>query len=309
VASHIYYDKMEESQRKNLESQHYKVIGNNTAVKLCLWTKRSIVNKDVCYKEKFYGIKSHRCLQMSPSVITCNHKCIFCWRNPDLTSNVNKIDDPSDIIEKSIAAQRKLLSGFFGNRNADIVKLKEAQNPNQVAISLSGEPLMYPRISELVDEFKKKGFSVFVVSNGTIPEKIPEVKPSQLYISLNAPNEEIYKMVCRPELKNGWGRINKSLELLRDVNTKKVIRITLIKKVNMFLVEDYAKLIKKAEPDFVECKSFMFVGGSRTNNILSLENMPTFNEILEFSNKLCDETGYKIKDYKENSRVVLLKKI
>lgn len=300
---------MNEFQRKILQRQHYSITGNNSAVKLCLWTKRSLINKDVCYKEKFYGIKSHRCMQISPSVTSCNHKCIFCWRNHDLTSPVDNYDEPLDIVEKSIAAQRKLLSGFYGNDKADIIKLKEAQNPNQVAISLSGEPFMYPKLSELVEEFKKRNFTVFVVTNGTFPERIPEVNPTQIYISINAPNEDIYKRICKPIVKDGWKKINRSLELFKTLNTKTVIRITLIKNVNMVHIEDYGKLIKKAEPDFVECKSFMFVGGSRKNEFLSLESMPSFSEVLEFSERLCKETGYKVKDYKENSRVVLLTKI
>lgn len=295
-----------------LKHQHYKIIGQNSGVKLCLWTRRSLVNKGFCYKEKFYGIKSHRCLQMSPSLMSCTYSCIFCWRIKKLLpKQPEKIDDPEDIVENSIIAQRQLLSGFKGNKNVNIEKWKEAQNPNQVAISLVGEPLLYPKISELIDLYNKKNFTTFVVTNGSIPEKISEIKPTQLYISMNAPDEEKFKRICNPYFKNSWERFNETLEIFstrKDI--KKVIRMTLIKYLNNDIkdIKNYAKLIEKANPDFIEVKSFMFVGGSRQNDKLSLDKMLNLNEIMDFSKNLEKEINYKIKDYKEESRVALLAK-
>lgn len=293
-----------------LQKQHYKIIGENSGVKLCLWTKRSLLNKGFCYKEKFYGIKSHRCLQMTPSLMSCTNACIFCWRIRKLVPNFpEKIDDPKDIVENSIIAQRELLSGFKGNKNVNIEKWKEAQNPNQVAISLVGEPLLYPKISELIEEYKKRNFTTFVVTNGTIPEKISEIKPSQLYISMNAPDEEKFKKICNPYFKNAWENYNRTLEIFSSrKDIRRVIRMTLIKGINDNVedIKKYAKLIEKANPDFIEVKSFMFVGGSRQNEELSLDKMLNMAEILEFSRNLEKETNYKIKDYKEESRVALL---
>ena len=68
----------------------------------------------------------------------------------------------------------------------------------------------------------------------------------------------------------------------------------------------YAKLIEKALPNFVECKSFMSVGFSRSR--LPYSSMPLHEEIKEFSEKLSNSLGYKIADEKKDSRVVLLKK-
>jgi len=296
-----------------LQKQHYKVVGQNTGVKLCLWTKRSLVDNGFCYKEKFYGIKSHRCLQMSPSLMSCNFNCIFCWRIRKLIPRYpEKIDAPEEIKEKSLSAQRKLLSGFKGNPRVNMEKWKEAQNPNQVAISLVGEPLLYPRISELIDLYKKFA-SVFVVTNGSIPEKISEIKPTQLYISMNAPDEETFKKLCNPYFKGAWEKYNESLEIFSTKkNVRRVIRITLIKNFNDNFnnsnIKKYAKLIEKANPDYIEVKSFMFVGGSREVKGLSLDNMLTMQEILNFSKNLEKEINYKIKDYKEESRVALLVK-
>ncbi|RLE41207.1 4-demethylwyosine synthase TYW1, partial [Candidatus Woesearchaeota archaeon] len=49
--------------RKVLEKQQYAFIGRHSAIKICYWTKKSLLDEGVCYKQQFYGIKSHRCCQ------------------------------------------------------------------------------------------------------------------------------------------------------------------------------------------------------------------------------------------------------
>jgi tRNA wybutosine-synthesizing protein 1 len=50
----------------------------------------------------------------------------------------------------------------------------------------------------------------------------------------------------------------------------------------------------------------MFLGGSRQR--LTMDNMPSHEEVKEFAEKISEETGYRIADEKEDSRVVLLKR-
>lgn len=295
--------------KKILEKQHYKIVGRHSAVKLCHWTKRSILDEGFCYKQKFYGIESHRCLQMTPAVAWCTQKCIFCWRNIEQTlgTKLDEFDEPEDIINEAIEAQRKLLSGYGGiPERINKTKFKEAQDPNQVAISLSGEPTIYPKIGELIGEFNKRKFTTFLVTNGTLPERLEKLEnlPTQLYLSLDAPNEKIYNRICNPILSENWKKINETIVIFPSLETRKVIRITAIKGLNMLSEEGYARLVQRAEPDFVEVKAYMFIGGSRKR--LSLENMPSFAEVREFSENLSSYLGYSIKDFKEDSRVVLL---
>ena len=300
--------------RKLLLHQKYKLFGNNGAAKLCHWTKNSIRGEGACYKERFYGISSHRCLQMTPCVDSCTHQCLFCWRATQFTqTEVNDPDDPEFIIDEAIKAQRKMLSGFGGFEGTDKQKLKEAQSPNQVAISLSGEPAIYPYLPELIEEFHKRDFTTFVVSNGTVPEMIEKIKPTQLYITLPAPNKEIYKKTCNPLIKDGWEKLNKSLEIMADKSRKgrrngerTVIRLTLVKGLNMKDPNGYAKLIEKASPLFIEVKGYMAIGFSRQR--LGPEFMPTHQEVKEFAESIAEGTGYILTDEQEASRVVLLTK-
>lgn len=298
-----------ENLTKILQHQHYKIVGNHSAVKLCHWTKKSILDEGFCYKQQFYGIQSHRCLQMTPAVAWCTQKCIFCWRNIDETIGVKMeggIDEPEDIIDESIRAQRVLLSGYGGVPDrVNKKKYSEAQNPNQVAISLAGEPTIYPRISELISEFKRRDFTTFLVTNGTLPKVLAEMElPYQFYLSVDAPNEEIYKKIDNPIISKGWEKINETIDLMPSLDTRKAVRLTMVRGVNMTDPKGYADLIRRADPDYVEVKAYMFVGSSRMR--LSIDNMPSFAEIMDFSQKLNLELNYKIKDFKEDSRVILL---
>ncbi|KZX15213.1 radical SAM superfamily protein [Methanobrevibacter cuticularis] len=298
-------------EQKKLEYSGYRFVGKNghAGTKICHWTKKSLLNQGVCYKEKFYGIESHRCLQMSPAIPFCHQKCSFCWRDLSLTRTEweGDYDDVKTIIDGAIEAQNNLLCGFFGNDNADTKKLLESKEPNNAAISLAGEPMLYPDIDELLAEFQRRNFTTFLVSNGLMHEKLKnlENEPTQLYISLDAPNNKVYKDLCNPQINDPWEKINKSLEALSTFNSRTCIRTTCVKGKNMKNHEEYGKLINKANPDYVEIKAYMCVGYSRER--LTLDNMPTFHEIHDFAEKIAKEINKEIINDSEISRVVLLK--
>ena len=185
-------------------------------------------------------------------------------------------------------------------------KLRECKDPNNAAISLAGEPMLYPLINDLITEFKKQRFTTFLVSNGMTPYRLENLntEPTQLYISLDAPNEKIYQELCQPQLKKGWEKLNKSLDLLNSFNCRTVLRMTCVKDYNMTLPEEYAKMINRSNPDFVEVKAYMYVGSSRKR--LILDNMPNFSEIQDFANSVAELCNMKIINESQESRVVLL---
>lgn len=289
-----------------LKKQGYALAGNHSAVKTCLWLRHAMKDQGFCYKSKFYGVQSHRCLQMTPTLM-CNQRCLFCWRPTEVPVPApQKWDLPEKIVEASIACQRKLITGFGGSPNALRSRWIEGNEPNNVAISLSGEPTLYPYLPELIKEYEKKGFTTFLVTNGTIPEMFAKVSPSQLYMSLDAPDLETYLKICQPRSAVLWEKINESLYLMKQKKSRTAIRITLVKGGNMFSPDAYAELIKKASPYFVEIKAYMHLGFSRLR--LDRSAMPSHAEVLEFSQKLAKSLDYVIVDESEISRVVLLSK-
>lgn len=298
------------TQVEKLESSGYRFVGshNHAAAKICHWTKQSILDRGVCYKEKFYGIESHRCLQMAPAVPNCQQKCEFCWRDLSYTQTQwnGEYDDPKTIIDEAIEAQNNLLCGFFGNDKANKEKLEKSKTPTNAAISLAGEPMLYPEIDELIAEFNRRNFTTFVVSNGQCVDKLKnlENEPYQLYLSLDAPTKKIYDEVCQPQISEGWDNLNQSLDTLASFNSRTCIRTTCVKGRNMINPEKYGELIKKSNPDFVEIKAYMCVGSSRYR--LTPDNMPTFDEVKSFAQKIGENCGKKIVNESEVSRVVLL---
>lgn len=298
-------------EQKKMEHSGYRFAGRHShaGVKICHWTKKSILNQGECYKQKFYGIESHRCLQMSPAIPFCNQKCSFCWRDSSLTKTQwnSKYDDPKTIIDDCIEAQNNLLCGFFGNDKANKMKLSECCKPNNAAISLAGEPTFYPEINDLIEEFKKRNFTTFLVTNGLLPEKLKnlESEPTQLYISIDGDSEKTYKSICNPQINDAWSKLMNSLEYLPSFNNKVAVRLTCIKGKNMANVKNYGKLIKTADPDYIEVKGYMCVGYSRKR--LSVENMPKHDEVLDFATKIADEIGRTVVDQSEVSMVALIK--
>lgn len=294
-----------EKLRKDLVKQHYKVVGEHSAVKLCTWTKKSLRDEGVCYKEKFYGVKSHGCLQMTPN-ITCDQRCKFCWRIIEKTNlKIEEWDEPREIIDQAIQSQRLLLSGFKGFEGTNMKKFREAQNPTNAAISLLGEPLLYPKISGLIEEFRKMDVVTFLVTNSQHPEVLEKItEPNQLYISVDAPDKETYLRLDRPHNSDYWERLLRSLEVMNSFSCRKVLRLTMVKGWNMHSPEKYAKLIRLANPDFVELKAFMHVGEAMKR--LPREAMPLHKEVRDFADQVSGKCGYPYKDEQTASRVVLL---
>jgi tRNA wybutosine-synthesizing protein 1 len=318
-------DTNKEEAKKILEKQGYRIVGKNSAIKICNWTRKSLIDEGVCYKEQFYGIKSHLCAQISCSLFNCQNKCIHCWRNLDYTEDIesDNSDNPKEIIKGCIEAQRKLLTGFNGNAKTNKQKFKEAQEPMQFAISLTGEPTLYPKLGELIEELRRKNKTSFLVTNGLSPEVLENLNknkhlPTQLYLSLNSPNERLYNKWHNSKTKNSWKKFNETLELFPKLKTRKVIRMTLVKGINSNMEDemtsDYAKLIKKAKSDFLEVKGYMSVGFARNRKGMGYDAMPTYEEVKDFAKKITGELkkqelkDYKILDEHEFSRVVLIGK-
>jgi tRNA wybutosine-synthesizing protein 1 len=289
---------------KRMYSQGYRFIGKHSAIKLCEWTKKSIREKDYCYKQKFYCINSHQCIQMSPAVFFCDFNCLHCWRSLSfsLPKKNFKWDSPELIFDDSIKAHYTL-------KKINFKKISEAESPKHFAISLNGEPTLYPYLPELIDLIKSKEMTAFLVTNGAHPKMLKKLikhQPTNLYITLPTPDKESFKKECCPMTKDGWEKILESLSLLKQFSCNTVIRLTLNKSSNMHSPELYSKLIENASPTFVECKGYMAIGGARAK--LGMKTMPSNQELLNFTKSIEANSSYKIINQKDNSNVILLKK-
>lgn len=290
----------------DLEKKHYKIVGKHSAVQICEWTKKSLRDEGDCYKKQFYGVETYSCCQISPNVMWCDQNCIFCWRPAEnmLKKDIKEeVEDPKDLIPEFVKKRYLLLTGFLGSEKVNKEKAKIFRNefPSHWAISLSGEPTLYSKLSQLVKELKKhkEVKSIFIVSNGQNPKAIKKLEkekslPTQLYISLDAWDEDSYNKINKGIRKDAWKRLLKTLKMLNKLKTRTVIRLTVIKSLNdsKKAIKEFAKIIDESNPDFLEIKSYMHLGYSRER--LNRENMPS-NEDL---NAFCKELDKHLKNLK-----------
>eukprot|EP00516_Mucochytrium_quahogii_P005531 CAMPEP_0203754496 /NCGR_PEP_ID=MMETSP0098-20131031/8075_1 /ASSEMBLY_ACC=CAM_ASM_000208 /TAXON_ID=96639 /ORGANISM=" , Strain NY0313808BC1" /LENGTH=722 /DNA_ID=CAMNT_0050645545 /DNA_START=47 /DNA_END=2215 /DNA_ORIENTATION=+ len=283
------------SQRKSLTKEGYKIIGSHSAVKLCRWTKHHLRGRGGCYKHTFYGITSYQCMEATPS-LACANKCVFCWRhhkNPVGKEWRWTQDAPDMIVETAIDLHRQMIKQMKGVPGVQEDRYNEAFTVKHCALSLVGEPIMYPRINELCQELHDRRISTFLVTNAQFPQAIHDLDPvTQLYVSVDAATKDALKEVDRPLFKDFWERFIGSLESLRDKGQRTVYRLTLVKQWNMMEdeLEAYARLIELGKPDLIEIKAVTFCGVSDGSN-LTMENVPWHDEVRKFADALCKRTN------------------
>ena len=180
-----------------------------TRVKLCRWTKAQLRGRGGCYKHSFYGIESHRCMETTPS-LACANKCVFCWRhhtNPVGREWRWQMDDAETIVEKAVSEHRGMIKQMKGVPGVLPERLAEGMDPRHCALSLVGEPIMYPEIDKFVSLLHAKRISTFLVTNAQFPDAITNLPAiTQLYVSVDAATPETLKAIDRPLFGDYWVR-------------------------------------------------------------------------------------------------------
>ncbi|MGC9116311.1 MAG: 4-demethylwyosine synthase TYW1 [Conexivisphaera sp.] len=287
----------------------YARVGRSSAVEICRWTRSAILGGAACYK-RWYGVSSHRCVQMTPNASLCNFRCPFCWRPHGSRGEPAEWDGPDEVVEGAVRAQRRLLIGYKGNASADMRRFLEAMFPRHFAISLDGEPTIYPWLRELVAAVRSRGMTAFLVTNGSLPGRLRELRavpPHNLYVSLYGSSEDMLERAARPAFRGAWERVMESVSMMSDfesAGSNTVLRLTLVRGLNMADPDGYARAIASGSPMFVELKGYTWVGESTRR--LSIDAMPTLDELRTFARELGARTGYLEAEVDPRSRVVML---
>jgi len=271
------------SQASALKKEGYKLIGTHSAVKLCRWTKHQLRGRGGCYKHTFYGITSYQCMEATPS-LACANKCVFCWRhhkNPVGKEWRWKTDDPYMIVDEAVKTHVKMIKEAKGIPGVKMDRWEEAHTVRHCALSLVGEPIMYPRIDEFLGELHSRRISTFLVTNGQHPKAISSIRPiTQLYVSVDAPTPESLIAIDRPLFHDAWERLQQSLSMLKDKGQRTVARLTVVKGWNSDEVSGYAKLVALGQVSLVEVKGVTFCGKSDASN-LNMSNTPWHHEVVD----------------------------
>ena len=281
------------SQAVALKKEGYRLIGTHSAVKLCRWTKHQLRGRGGCYKHTFYGITSYQCMEATPS-LACANKCVFCWRhhkNPVGKEWRWKTDDPYMIVDEAVKEHILMIKETKGIPGVKMDRWREAHTVRHCALSLVGEPIMYPRIDEFLGELHRRQISTYLVTNGQHPKSIASIRPiTQLYVSVDAPTPETLIAIDRPLFQDAWERLQESLCMLKDKGQRTVARLTVVKGWNSDEVEGYAKLIALGHVSLVEVKGVTFCGKSDASN-LNMSNTPWHHEVVDLVRNLKHELG------------------
>ncbi|KRX98318.1 tRNA wybutosine-synthesizing protein 1 -like protein, partial [Trichinella pseudospiralis] len=298
--------------KKSLTKQGYHLVGTHSGVKICRWTKSMLRGRGGCYKHTFYGINSHQCMEMTPS-LACANKCVFCWRhhsNPVGTEWKWKTDSAEKILFDSLEGHKKMVRQFRGVPGVKDARFEESSTVRHCALSLVGEPIMYPHINELISKMHSLNISTFLVTNAQFPSAIENLIPvTQLYLSVDAASKESLKEIDRPLFRDFWQRLMNSIDILRDKKQRTVYRLTLVNQYNMNEVSQYASLIKRGQPDFVEVKGVTYCGDSK-NSKITMANVPWHADVVDFVQQLVFQLDdYEIAAEHEHSNCVLIAKL
>lgn len=287
-----------------LTKQGYTIVGSHSGVKICRWTKSALRGRGSCYKFSFYGIRSHLCMEATPS-LSCSNKCIFCWRhgtNPVGTTWRWKVDSPDLIFQGVKEGHYKKIKMMRGVPGVRAERFAEAMRIRHCALSLVGEPIFYPHINEFLDMLHSEHISSFLVCNAQHPDQLETLhRVTQLYVSIDASNRESLRKIDRPLHRDFWERFQRCLDILREKRhvQRTVFRLTLVKGFN---VDDevigYADLVEKALPCFIEIKGVTYCGTSTSAGAgLTMQNVPFYEEIQEFVVSLNKELERRGLDY------------
>eukprot|EP00731_Ephydatia_muelleri_P023226 Em0015g809a len=218
-----------------------------------------------------------------------------------------KTDNADDILREALENHYQMIKQFRGVPGVQADKLAEGMNAQHCALSLVGEPIMYPKINDLVRLLHQKKISTFLVTNAQFPDAIRALIPvTQLYVSVDAGSKEELKRIDRPLFRDFWQRYLDSLEALGEKSQRTVYRLTLVKDWNVDQLEGYISLVKRGDPDFIEVKGVTYCGESKAST-LTMVNVPWHEEVMEFVSQFVGHlSDYEVACEHEHSNCVLI---
>jgi len=188
---------------------------------------------DFVVEEKEKGVMLHRAESDIKKVYIevstrCNLDCVTCIRNT-WSENIN---------DMSMELYRSILSDL-----SDLPELSE------IIFGGFGEPLMHPKIDEMVSLAKEAGYRVSITTNGLLLEKeivdkLIELRADELVVSIDSFSQEEFGMI------RSGGELNRLLENLKMLNRKKESENTIFPRLNMEFV-----LMKSNREQFEELSS------------------------------------------------------
>jgi pyruvate formate lyase activating enzyme len=178
----------------------------------------------------------------------CNFRCPYC-HNSDLVVNSHRLEDISfEVIEKHLIAKDGWLDGV---------------------VVTGGEPLIHPRLNELLKRIKSLGYCVKLDTNGALPGALQKLLEEELvdYVAMDIKTsfvkyQQVTKLDCYPHIK-------KSIQLLIASGISHEFRTTTVPGfVTEADVLQIAHFIKEGDKYFLQQFNSQYVLESQASNII-----------------------------------------
>ena len=269
-----------------LTDQGYRLVGTHSAVRLSRWTKTHLRGRGACFKRTFYGTNSYETLETSPA-LSCSSNCVHCWKHPGCPTAPQwtwAADDAKLIVDNAIIQHLSMVNTMRDVQGVRPERLQQAQTVRHCDLSLVGEPLMYPHINSYIQHLHYRGVSTWMYHTGMHPKELERLTTTtQLVLSVCGPTRQLMKDLVQSVYEDFWERFQASLEIMARKSHRTSLRLIIIKMWTDGHFEEYANMIVRCKPDFIEVKGVIFCG--RT---LSLDtNVPSHEDIINFCRRLC----------------------
>eukprot|EP00667_Euglena_gracilis_P003009 EG_transcript_3017 len=274
--------------RAQLAEQGYRLVGTHSAVRLSRWTKTNLRGRGGCFKRTFYGTRSYETVETSPS-LSCSSNCVYCWKHPGCPTSSQwlwAVDDAKTVVDNVLLQHIAMLNTMKDVQGVRPDRLLQAQTVRHCDLSLVGEPLLYPHLNSFLQHMHDRKISTWMYHTGMHPKQLEKlVTTTHLTLSVCGPTPQLMKHIMRCSFDDVWERFLASLDIMAKKAHRTALRFVIIKGWTDAYFEEYADIIRRCKPDFIECKGVIFCGKAEP---LTLEdNIPTHQDIVEFCQRLC----------------------
>ena len=212
----------------------------------------------------------------------CNLNCVGCWCHSDFLGNLKlkgeakKQNLPYDMVKKLIEDLHKL-------------------GTEEIMLSGSGEPFMYPWVMDVISLIKNKGIRLNIVTNFTLVNKeiikeLIELKVDNITVSLWAGDANTYVKTHPNQTEKTFERIGENLKCLHSLkkedNLPHVKIYNVISEFNYDKIENMLNFALDTSVDYIEFQVIDIIRGK--TDLLKLDEKDrkqVLKQILEFKKR------------------------
>jgi radical SAM protein with 4Fe4S-binding SPASM domain len=161
----------------------------------------------------------------------CNHRCIMCWDHP---SYVPEGSPYPDEISRRFYQEHPEINrdkGFMGlvmleNLADDLYAL----GTRRIDLAGRGEPLLHPKLEQIVQILKDRGFQVGIVTNGSLLsgrrcEHLVRQGVDRIVVSLNAGTPKTYPNIHKTETPKKYYKVISNVKTLQEIKKQHNIKV------------------------------------------------------------------------------------